>query len=373
MVLEKVVLAKCNSYEKKEIEKAIDECLNLLNFDFEKYRGKKVLLKPNVLAPHKPNEAITTNPAIIETLCKILKKNNCKIFIGDSSFHDTDKCLEISGIAKVAKKYGKLINFEAEEKILIENENNHILKKVYLPKILKEVNLIINLPKLKTHNLTKMTCAVKNLYGCIPGGMKSVLHKKAHSEYLFSELLVELYEFIRPGLNIVDAVVGIEGEGPGTAGEKKKTNLIIASENALALDLIAAEIIGYKRDDVLTNKIAIKKLIAPIPFELGSGKGTRINYKKPKSTKMTENLHFLSKLLIPPSIAFDYSKCIRCGLCAKNCPTQAIYLRPFPIWNRRKCIKCYCCIEGCPKKAVSIKEHLTKKIAKKLVYFLKGL
>jgi len=375
MVLEKVVLAKCNSYQSEEVEKAVNECLNLLGFDFSKYYGKKVLLKPNVLSPHKPNEAITTNPIIIETVCKILKKHKCKIFIGDSSFHDTAKSFEISGVKAVAEKYGKLINFEKEEKILLENENNHILKKIYLPKILEDVDLVINLPKLKTHSLTKMTCAVKNLFGCIPGGAKSMYHKKAHSEYLFSELLVELYEFLKPKikLNIVDAIVGIEGEGPGTAGDKIKTNLILASHDALALDLIAAEVIGYKREDVVTNKIAIKKLIAPVPIELGSGKGTRLDYKKPKINILERKMGFLSKLLISEAIAFDYSRCIKCGLCARNCPTKAIHLKPFPIWGRRKCIKCFCCIEGCPKNAVYKKEHFTEKLAKKLVYFMRGL
>jgi uncharacterized protein (DUF362 family) len=294
MVIERVVLSRCNNYEIKDVEKSIDECIKLLKFDLSKYSGKKVLLKPNVLAPHKPNEAITTNPVIVEAVCKLLKKYNCKIFIGDSSFHNTDAALESSGMKELARKYGTLINFERDGTFLFENKKNKILKKVFLPKIIKEVDLVINLCKLKTHSLTKMTCAIKNLYGLIPGGMKSVYHKKAHSEYLFSELLLELYEFVKPKLNltICDAVVGIEGDGPGTAGKKKKTNMIIASQNPLALDMIAAEVIGYERKDILTNKLATKRLTSPIPVEIGSAKGTRINYKKPKTSAMTKNMSF---------------------------------------------------------------------------------
>jgi uncharacterized protein (DUF362 family) len=152
--VEKVAIVKCKTYKQKEVDKAVKKALELANIEIPK--RKKVLIKPNIVGSFKKSQiATTTHPSIIEAICKILKKNNCKIYIGESSFTNTPCAFRDSGIEKVAKKYGKLIIFEQDKLMKIKDSKAKVLKSFHLSKTLKNVDLIINIPKLKTHQLTK--------------------------------------------------------------------------------------------------------------------------------------------------------------------------------------------------------------------------
>lgn len=346
--IEKVSIVSCKSYKNSEVKKALIASLKNINFELSK--NKTVLLKPNILYPMAPDKAITTHPVLVEELCKLLKQNNNKIIIGDSSAYDTDKALKISGMLKL-KKYAQIVNFESLDKKTI-NINNKKIKQIRLPKLLSEVDLIINLPKLKTHALTRLSCSVKNLYGCISGNTKENLHRILPFADEFSKLLLDIYEEINPGLNIIDAVEGIEGEGPGTSGTKIKTGLIIASRNALASDIVSADIIGYKKNSVWTNKYGLKR--NPIEIEkIGNAKNKKVFYIKPKTN--LSSFFLISKFMPKPKIHFNHEKCIKCGLCSRKCPVNAISLNPFPECNHEKCVRCLCCIEVCPKNAIYLK------------------
>lgn len=358
----RVLAVKCSSYENKEVQKALEEIFNLMDFKFKK--NIRVLIKPNVLGAHEPDSAITTHPVVLEEICKILKKYNAKIFIGDGSGEDTEKSLKVSGIEKVAKKYGTLINFD-KEKTYTEQIKGKI-KQIHLPNIIKEVDLIINVAKLKTHIFTNITGAVKNLYGFIPGNAKSFYHRLLPKSKEFSELLLEIYKKIKPQLNIIDGVVGIEGMGPGTTGEKIKSNIILASEDAIALDIVASEIMGFHKNEVLTNKLAIKDGLFNDHIKvLGNGKDIRMNFKKPSN--LPGKIFFsLGKIIPKPKIAFNKDKCIKCRACERKCPAKAISFADYPVWNKNKCIYCFCCIEICPKNAIYLKEHFIFELGKKI-------
>jgi len=355
----KVSVVKCSSYKNTEVRKDLEESLKNINFSFKK--GMKILIKPNILSPVEPEAAITTHPVIIEELCKILKKHNAKIFIGESSSYSTNLGFEVSGIGKL-KKYGKIINFEAEDKEFFNTLN----KKIPLPKILFDVDLIINVPKLKTHSLTLVTLCVKNLYGCIPGKLKENYHKIFPSAKKFSRLLFELHEKIKPQLNIIDGVEGLEGNGPAAAGEKIKSNLIIASKNAIAADIIASEIIGFKPFSIFTNKFSnIKRKDIEVT---GDAKDLKLNFKKPLTAVpiAAPIFYFITGLFPKARIKFNHKNCTKCKLCEKKCPVKAIALFPWPECNYKKCIRCLCCIEVCQQGAVSLEEHWTKKFIKKI-------
>ncbi len=348
-MVEKVSIVKCSSYKQEQVDKAIEKSLSLIDFKFKK--NSKVLIKPNVVGNFPKNQiAITTHPAVIEAVCKILKKNNCKIFIGDSSFTNPETAFKLSGIKKIADKYGKLIIFEQDKLIKIKDEKAKILKQFETAQIIKNVDLIINIPKLKTHMLTKFTGAIKNLYGCIPGGMKQKLHAEAIGEKKFSQLLIDIYQNIKPELNIMDGIIGMEGNGP-TSGNPKKAGIILASKNAIALDIVSAKIIGLKR--IYAIKEAKKRKLLP-KFEI-IGKMPLIKFKKTQSHEKTNIMSLLKNLSRYKPIVVDEKKCIKCRMCAKHCPTQAITLNPFPTFDRKKCIRCFCCIEICPKNALSLK------------------
>jgi len=352
---EKVAIVKCSSYEQRKVDKAVEKAISLLDFRFKK--GMKVLIKPNVVGVFPRKQiACTTHPSLIEAVCKILKKNNCQIFIGDSPFTNPEPSFRAAGLEKL-KKYGKLVIFEQDKQIRIHNEKAKILKNFELAKIILEADLIIDMPKLKTHSLTKYTGAIKNLYGCIPGGLKQRLHNEAHGDKKFSKMLVDIYQSILPQLSIMDGVIGMEGEGP-TSGDAKKSGLILASKNSVALDIAACKIIGYNPKRIYAINDAVKrKLVKSYKVEvLGLDKLPRINFKKPTLHQISKTRKLLHKLFRERPIIADKNLCTKCGTCAKHCPVQAITLNPYPEINKKKCIRCFCCIEVCPQDAMMIKQ-----------------
>jgi len=352
-----VAVVKCPSYEQHKVDKAIRNALRLIKFD--PLNRTKVLIKPNVvmLSQEKGKQnAITTHPSLIEAVCKFLKENECRIYIGESSFMNTECALKQTGIAKIAKKYkAKLLIFEQEKFVNIKDKHAKILKKFPVARILKEVDYIIDMPKMKTHTLTHASLGIKNLYGLIPGGLKQRLHNKAKNEK-FSEILVDIYQNFPPQLTILDGIIGMEGHGPAS-GIPKHAGLILASKNTIALDIAASKIMGFKPNEIPTIRFAIQRKLYPdYNFQLVGIKNLPlINFKKPWTRKE------LSKAMISTfkekSIVCDTTKCIKCGICAKHCPAKAIKLSSYPIVNKKKCIRCFCCMEICPKHALSLKEN----------------
>lgn len=362
----KVAIVKCESYEQEKVDKAVKEALNLIGFKFKK--GIKVLLKPNLIAPFKPERAATTHPSILIALCKILKKKNAKIYIGDSpGWPNVKAVMDTSGMSRVAEEYGaELLNFNSSKKIDLMNEQNKWLKKVTLPKIIKDVDVIINLPKLKTHTFTRYTGAVKNLYGFIAGGKKGYYHLITGTEKRFAEMLLDLHSFVKPRLTIMDAVIGMEGNGP-TAGRPKQTGLILASEDCTALDIVASEIIGYKQDDILTITGAKERGFNE-KIEKAGLPDIKILYKKPFRLHQRILPKFITDLVYKDRIMINDQKCKKCLVCYNQCPAKAIELKKGVLKiNEKKCIRCYCCHELCPEQAVRIKISLFLVYGRKLL------
>jgi len=371
---EKVSVVKCDSYDEKLVLEKVTYALDLIGFKIKK--GSNVLLKPNVLSAKSPNEAITTHPSIVNAICRILKEKNCKISIGDSSgigaFGGTRKAFKKTGIEEIAKRYNaELIPFE-ESEIVYTEINGKILKRIHVSKSVLDAELIINMPKLKTHTLIGYTGAVKNMFGIIPGGKKSDYHRICGNQATFADLLVDIYNFRKPDLNIMDGIIGMEGNGPA-AGKIKKTGVIIAGRSGIALDFVAAKIIDFKTDDILTNKALIKRNLKP-EIEVVGEKNIKVRYKQPVKT-IRKAPGFLIKIfysLVNPEIKVNKKKCKKCLVCVRACPVRAISLVNNKIKiDRKKCILCYCCHELCPENAIIIRKSFIARFITSLKNWIK--
>ena len=367
----KVSVLKCNSYDEDKVYSAIKKALEDIGYKLKP--NLKVLLKPNVLSGRAPEKAITTHPNIISAICRILHENGIKdITIGDSSglghYGMTSSALEASCIKKAGEKYNaKVVSFEGHS-IVAENEKNIVLKKYNAAKAVKEAELVINVPKLKTHMFMKYTGAVKNMFGVIPGGGKAKCHTIAPTQEKFGDLLLDIYQDFKPGLNIMDAVIGLEGNGPGSGGVPKQTGLILVSEDAVALDFVASKIIGFEPMEIATNSNAIKRGIFDGNFEVIGEKNVSVPYKKPISApnKLREfaSQHFFRFTIVQPVV--NEEKCKACGICVKACPVHTIKMKDKAFIYKDKCIRCYCCHELCPYNAIELKTPLLMRIFKKI-------
>lgn len=365
-----VSIIPCSSYDKNKVYGAVSKAIADIGFDIK--RGSKVLLKPNVLSNKKPEDGVTTHPSVIDAVCRILKEKDCSIIIAESSgFGSTIKNFEIAGIAEIAKKYNaKLVSLGSENLIVKKIPGAKVLKETRISKILFDANLIINMPKMKTHSLVKYTGAVKNVFGCIPGAIKQDYHIIAPDEERFCQLLVDVYSLIRPQLSIMDGIIAMEGNGPSN-GTLKKVNLIIASDSAPALDFAAEKIIGLE-GKVYTTKFAVERgFLDPASVQI-SGQIKNIRFRSP-----TANVSFVPGIIrekffkyVTPDPVLVREKCTKCGTCAKVCHSEAIVLGPYPIFDRSKCIHCYCCHEMCPYNAIDLKRkpiiEMISRIKKKI-------
>jgi len=348
--MEKVFVAKCDEYKKEKIKRVIKKGFEVLNFNPKKF--KKVLLKPNVLGAYPPERAVTTHPVFVEAVCEIF---NGKIYVGDCSGvdHLTKRSLEKSGIKKAAKKCNaKLVNLNKMEHIKIVKKDFKYAKDLLFPKILFDVDLIVNLPKLKTHMLTLLSGGVKNLFGCVPGGQKRKLHAVANTERRFGEMLFEIYNIIKPKITIMDAIIGMEGNGP-SAGTPKKTGYILISKNPAALDYVAAKIMGIDPYKIWSTKLIMegKKVKIIGQFE---NKKYKMPFIRPRYIP-----RFISNLIFGRKPAINKRKCKKCMICVKNCPVGAIDEN---LNFKSNCIECFCCLELCPENAIYIKESKLKKL-----------
>jgi uncharacterized protein (DUF362 family) len=354
----RVSVVRCDAYDPVRVSKALTETLAHLNVSFKP--GMRVLIKPNLMSPVKPERAITTHPVVLEELCKILKAAGAEILIGESSFYNTDYAFGVCGISPLSR-YARLINFETQPRRVVSFGGK--VGNVPLPEILFQMDCIINLAKMKTHGLTGVTLCVKNLYGCIPGALKQGYHKILPNPRAFSRFLIRLQSEIRPQLNIIDGIVGLEGEGPGASGQPTSSGLVVAGASACATDIIASEIMGFKPDEIYTNRYSgIKRREIEI---IGDGREVRLSFKKPLSANFPYLIYF-TRFLPKSRIAFDPEHCVQCGLCGEKCPVGAISFDPSPKCDHRCCIRCYCCLEVCPHSAVYLQEHWIRSRLKKL-------
>ena len=362
----KVAIRKCAEYDAQKIFDIIAEIYKTTGGPDVK--GKKVLVKPNILGDNDPSKCVSTHPAVVEAMIKYLQSNGAEVFVGDSPAIHTarfkaDKC----GIYHVCETTGaKWVNFN--ENSVEKNIDGSNIK---IASIVDEVDLIISLPKFKNHELMYFTGALKNTYGLIPGFAKAFQHGIYTDTNSFGKLIVELNKVITPHYFFLDAIMGMEGQGPGVHGTPVDIGVLIGSTNPLALDIMACKIAGYKSETLPVNKIALSEkqwLQSAEEIEYDGPALETIKkegFKKiPVSTSrniamqfIMGRIRFLRKLERRP--VFIYDKCSGCLKCVKICPVRAIQSSASDSkrikLTDKKCIRCFCCAEVCQDNAINIK------------------
>lgn len=382
----KISLVKCSDYEQEKVEKAVLESLNLIGGleNFVK-TGQKVLLKPNLLAGEPPEKAVTTHPAVVRAVIRLVKACGGIPMVGDSpglefnpNYNLFKKICQTTGIwAAVEEEGAEIVHFGSAKKE-VEFPEGRIYKKIILSEAVTKADVIINLPKLKTHSLTTYTGAVKNLFGCIPGLHKAEIHfRAAEKRDMFCRILVDIYRLVKPSLTIMDAVIGMEGEGPHH-GSPKEIGLILAGTDGVALDTVACSLIGIDPLSILTNKFGQEDGAGISDLKEIEVIGEKIEEVKIKNFRVVKGLGFTEKLpafcrnfltnylFVKPTL--NKEKCKGCGICVRHCPMHAIEMKDGkPVIDYRKCIRCYCCSELCGEDAMELNRNwLQKLVAKKL-------
>lgn len=376
----KVSIVKCKDYEHQGVKNAILQSLELIDgLESIVKPGDNVLLKVNVIIGFPPERAATTHPVVVGAMTEIVREAGGIPWVGDSSgAHGyTGQSLELSGIKKACEEYGgRLINFESTGTYAVK-VNGKVLTAINIAKPAIDCDVLVSMPKMKTHQLTKYTGAVKNFFGVVPGSGKASIHRQAPTEESLSEAVVDIYSALKPELAVMDGIVGMEGEG-ATNGTPIASGVILSSADCVALDAVASEVMGFSHNDILTTRIAHSRGLGVGMLDRIEVAGERINdvrldFKKSKYLYYKLPT-FLGKFMFKyaeniSKVEISEDDCKRCKICFNSCPASAITLEPHPLIDQKKCIKCYCCHELCRNSAVKLKtSYLGKRLLKSLKY-----
>lgn len=379
----KVVVLPCEAYEEEQIYTLLKGGLEQLG-GLETLIGKeeKILLKPNLLKKAEVEKAVITHPVVVGAFARILREEGYdNIVLADSCGHGTTRqVIQGTGMDTYLEKH-QIPAIDYTKGIRVDNPEGIQAKEFILPQELLEADCIISLSKMKTHALERITGAVKNSYGFIYGKNKAIGHTKYPSADSFARMLIDLNQYVKPRLYIMDGITAMEGNGPGS-GDPVAMNVILMSTDPVALDSVFARLVYLKPELVPTNyhgekmglgncrEENIEIVVAdamhskqPVSMEdlvCRYGKTDfnvdRTQIRSNVWTKLAKALNIFQK---KPYIEPD--KCIRCGICVNSCPVpgKAVAFRKGkenpPVYDYKKCIRCFCCQEMCPKKAIKVK------------------
>ncbi|HEX9949832.1 MAG TPA: DUF362 domain-containing protein [Thermodesulfobacteriota bacterium] len=371
---EKVAIAACADYAYAQVLAGVRDVLKPLGGmkAFVKRRDK-VLIKPNLLAPKHPDRCVTTHPALVKAVAELVQEAGGIPTIGDSpAVGGLRRAAAQAGIAAVAEEVGCTL-MEFKEVAEVRADEACTFRRFELAKAVLEADVVINLPKVKTHSQTLLTLGVKNIFGCIPGMRKAQWHLKAGIDHAyFAAMLAELAQIVKPCLTIADGIIGMEGDGPGN-GDPRLLGLILASGNPFALDTTICRIIGVPPEDLLTIQAARERGFAGTDPKQIKILGQRLEdigvspFRLPGRFDMQWGLPgFIKRPLknvFVPKPRVDEALCVQCGVCAEVCPPEAISVGAKGVQiDYRRCIRCYCCQEVCPEGAMRLQEGWIRRL-----------
>ncbi len=355
------VLIRRAAYGNANLQDAVEEAFEIFAVDIA---GKKVLVKPNLLSARSPEKAVTTHPAIVSAVITTLEKRGAgTIWVGDNPglryYGGSEEVASRTGILEAAGDYWHNLGRDPVRVRL----NNPYAPEVTISREVLNCDVLISLPKMKTHTLTVITCAIKNSYGFLLGAEKARLHRVARTPRAFARTVVDVWALRPPDLVILDAVTAMQGNGPSSK-DIFDYGYILASDDSVALDAVAGSLMGLRPEEIATTAEAARR-------RLGNADLAKItidgpldpigNFKLPSTFTRNPFFTFLAGVaggLVVSRPHVDTNACVRCGLCRDHCPTGAIKLAPFPRIDHGKCIRCYCCLEFCPYDAMKLSRRV---------------
>ncbi len=372
-----VSIVRCASYAPEEVRRALADVLKPLG-GLEWVRpGMKIVLKANLVARKKPDAAATTHPELLSAIAELLIERGAEVVVGDSpgglyNAAYVNAVYDGTGMRAV-EKAGARLNQDFSQKTAHFPEAM-LAKEFQYTAYLDDADAIINVCKLKTHGMMGMSAAAKNMFGIIPGTIKPEYHFKYPNEDDFARMILDINARFPPRLSIVDAVIGMEGNGP-TAGTPRHIGALLAAESPHKLDMACARVIGLQPREVATLRIAQEQGLIPESIDAldVSGPLEEIcvrdfeNIRAHKSTLFQDSFKgplgkivggvLRGALSAVPSV--DKGECIGCKKCAEICPAKAIVMKDkLPVIDRKACIRCFCCQEFCPKGAMKVRRAL---------------
>jgi len=342
------------------VRQAVDRAFELFPVEVA---GRKVLIKPNVLRISEAKEGIVTHPAVLRAVVeKVEEMGPASLIVGDNpgllSYGANEESFKKTGLMEAAKGYYENIGNDSQK----VEFNSEFMSMVSISRAVVEADIIISLPKFKTHGLTVMTGAIKNSYGFLPGAQKAQLHKASGGPERFHEVVVEVFRLRVPDLFILDAVVGMEGNGPASP-DLRDIGMILASNDAVAMDAVIAGMMGLEPGRLRFLRKAKEIGLGDYDLEkieiIGELK-TLPDFKLPPmggevilgNSVIQELIH--SRTLLQPQA--DPDLCTACGTCVDQCPVSALSMDgDIPRVDADICIICFCCQEICPEGAITLK------------------
>lgn len=365
-----VSIARCHTYEEAEVSSALDAALSPLGgmaaFVSE---GQRVLVKTNLLSRALPERAVTTHPEVVRAVVRSVRAAGGVPVVGDSpggpnTAGQVRRVWQDSGIGDMCAEEGVELILLDDDCVRVPNPSGALYGSFTLGRAVVDADVVITVPKFKTHGFMMFTGAVKNLFGCIPGLEKAQYHVKVPDRDDFGSMLVDLMLAVSPSLAIMDAVVGMEGEGPA-GGTPRHVGALLVSGDCVALDVIAASMAGLEPREVYSTKAAAARGMGPGSVDEVNVVGEDWRLFAPEDFALPQR-DLSAKMppwLAPRLRAWTTAKpvlenaagCTLCKTCEQVCPVDAIVVGAGgPAFDRERCIRCYCCQELCPPQVIGL-------------------
>ncbi len=370
-----VILVRCTTYDREEIQSAVRRVFSLAGGVGRYIRpGMRVLVKPNLLAAEAPERGVTTHPEVVRAVLRELLQAGARPLVGDSpGIGSLRKVAEKTGVAAICRELGvPLAEFKEATEVESAGSGGPI-RHFPLARELGEVDAVLNLLRMKTHGLTRISGAVKNLYGCITGLHKAEFHLRLQRLDAFLAMLIDLALTVNPVFHLVDAVAGMEGAGP-RHGKLRAVNLLMAGTDPFALDTVIARVMGVSPQDIPLLALAAQRGRKGARLEEITITGEKVEdfivpgYEVPKDAAPLAIRNFpdwavnfvRKRWTLQPVIG---ENCRGCEICIRSCPAGSIHRQgEKAVVDLNTCIRCYCCQEFCPYNAVALKAPFLRKL-----------